>query len=495
LSGSPEDTGERQTGQFSHLPAEFEFGVSSSAFSIEGAASIDGRRPSVWDAVAAVPGRTVDGSTGVVAVDHYHRYADDVALLAQLGVDAYRFSISWSRVQPTGRGAANPCGLDFYDRLVDRLLSVGIDPWPTIYHWDLPLDLMLAGGWLERDTAAAAGDFAQVVTDRVGDRVRRWTTIADPLLHMAYGHALGVDAPGLTLLGHAFRATHHLLVAHANVRDVLSQDSSASVGISNHHTLVVPATGSAADRVAAALYDAYHNHQFSDPILTGRYPRLLEPLLDRQPDLVRDGDLAAIAGPLDFYGVSYFHPTVVEAAPDNATIPFAVVPSAGAQVTDTDWAVQPEALTRVLTDLRRRYPGIPPIIITENGAAYADARSAQATDADTGEAGGETRSHLPDQARIDYLRSHLGAVDDAAAAGVDIRGYFHRGLTDAWEGTEGFTRQFGLVRVEPGSLERIPRASFDFFGAVIREHRARRHTPDSSATHRAAPPSPPTVRP
>ena len=248
-TGSPdEDTGRRNAGDFSHLPADFKFGVSSSAYSIEGAAAIDGRRPSVWDAVAAVPGRIVDGSTGEVAVDHYHRYADDVALLTLLGVDAYRFSISWSRVQPTGRGAANPSGLDFYDRLVDRLLFGGIDPWPTVYHWDLPLEKMLAGGWLERDTAAAAGDFAQLVADRVGDRVRNWTTIADPLLHMAYGHALGVDAPGLTLLGQAFTATHNLLVAHANIREVLVTKVLPCAGISNHHTLVVPATDSAADR-------------------------------------------------------------------------------------------------------------------------------------------------------------------------------------------------------------------------------------------------------
>ncbi len=446
------------------LPADFRFGVTTSALRIEGADDVDGRLPSIWDAVSAVPGRTVDGSTGRVAVDHFHRYPDDVALLAELGVDAYRFSISWSRVQPTGHGDANQRGLDFYDRLVDELLGAGIEPWVTVYHWDLPLETMLAGGWLSRDTAGALGDLAALVADRIGDRVRRWTTIADPLVHMAYGHALGVDAPGLTLLADAFTAAHHLLLGHARVREVLSANSSAIVGIANHHTLVTPAGVSAADRVAAAHYDAYHNRQFADPILLGRYPRLLRPLLERRPGVVRDGDLDAIAGPLDFYGVSYFHPTTVAAAPDNATIPFAVVESPDADVTDSQWPVAPESLTAVLVDLHRRYPRLPPLVITENGASYRDVAG------DDGQR--DSAGFLPDRARIEYIRSHLSAVADAVAAGVDVRGYFHRGLTDGWEGADGFSQQFGLVRVDPDSLDRSTRASFDFFRTVIGRHRS-----------------------
>jgi beta-glucosidase len=395
-----------------------------------------------------------------------------VALLTDLGVDAYRFSISWSRVQPTGRGSGNGTGLDFYDRLVDELLGAGIDPWVTIYHWDLPLDLMLAGGWLTRDTSSAVGDFAQLVADRIGDRVRRWTTMADPLVHMAYGHALGIDAPGLTLLDQGFTVTHHLLLGHANIRDVLSANNCGSVGISNHHTLVRPASDAAEDRVAAAVYEAYHNRQFADPILAGRYPRLLEPLVERLPELVRDGDLAAICQPLDFYGISYFSPTVVSAAPDNTTIPFALVDVPGTPATDVGWPVEPAALTKLLADLSKRYPGLPPITVTENGAAYADVVD-------------DSGRYLPDDARIDYIRGHLDAIGDAVALGVDVRGYFYRGLTDAWEGSEGFTRQFGLVRVDAGSLERTPRASYGFLRDLIRElHRSRPTKHGAAATDR-----------
>lgn len=448
---------------FPHLPPDFQFGISSSAFSIEGGADADGRGQSIWDAVAAVPGRTVDGSTGPDAIDHFHRFPDDIALLAGLGVDAYRFSVSWSRVQPTGHGAAHQAGLDFYDRLVDGLLEAAIEPWVTLYHWDLPLELMLRGGWLERDTADSLGDLAALVADRLGDRVHRWTTIADPVVHMAYGHALGVDAPGLTLLGGAFTATHHLLLGHARAREALCGDPSASIGIVNHHTAVTAAGGSGPDRAAAALYDSYHNRQFAEPILLGRYPRLLSSLLEQSPTLVRDGDLTAISAPLDFYGVSYFHPTVVAAAPDNSTIGFDLVAAAGAATTEFDWPVHPTSLTTVLLELRRRYPRLPPVIVAENGAAYGDE-----VDAGRDRGGPWFR---PDHERSDFLRGHLAAIDDAVARGVDVRGYFYRGLTDAWEGSEGLTRHFGLVRVDPRTKDRSPRTSFDFYRRLIRRHR------------------------
>ena len=454
----------RSEPELNHLPAEFEFGVTSSAFSVEGAADVDGRRPSIWDAVSAVPGRTADGSTGAVAVDHFHRYPEDVALLGELGVDAYRFSISWSRVQPDGHGEINAQGLDFYDRLVDKLLGAGVEPWVTVYHWDLPLGRMLRGGWLERDTAGALGDLAAVLAGRLADRVSRWTTIADPLVHMAYGHALGVDAPGLTLLADTFAVTHHLLLGHARAREALLANGSAIVGISNRHTLVTPATDSADDRLAAALYDAYHNRQFADPVLLGRYSRLLQPLSDRAPGVIADGDLAAISAPVGFYGVSYFQPTAVAAAPDNATIPFALVEPRNAAVTDSQWPIAPESLTAMLIELKHRYPRLPPLVITENGAAFSDVAAPAELDSPIG--------YLPDQSRIDYLRDHLSAIDDAVAAGADVRGYFHRGLTDAWEGADGFTHQFGLVRVDPDSLTRSPRASFDFYRSLIGRHRS-----------------------
>ena len=447
-----------------HLDDGFLFGISTAAFATEGGADADGRAPSIWDAVAAVPGRTVDGSTGAVAADFRARYRDDVDLLQVLGVDAHRFSISWSRVQPTGTGAVSTAGLDFYDRLVDRLLAMHITPWVTLYHWDLPLAAMLQGGWLERDTAEAAGDFAAVVADRLADRVDRWTTVSDPLTHMAYGHALGVDAPGLTLLDGAAAVTHHLLLGHARMREALH--GRGQVGIANTHTAVSPATSSAADRRAAAVFDAYANRQFAEPVLSGRYPRLLAPLFDGVPGLVRSGDLTAISAPLDFYGVNYFHPTTVAAAPDNSTIPFALVDAPGLPVTENDWPVHAESLTSVLTDLQRRYLRLPPLVVTENGAAYADVAP---TDAE------EAVQPLPaaDDGRISYLREHLEAVDAAAAAGVDVRAWFHRGLTDAWEGADGFTRHFGLVALAPGTLDRRPRASFEYLRRVISEHHRR----------------------
>ncbi|SDO43946.1 beta-glucosidase [Nakamurella panacisegetis] len=440
------------TSPFPHLRSDFEFGVTTSALGIEGGADREGRTPSVWDAVAAAPGRIVDGTTGADAVDHHTRYGPDIDLLARLGAQSYRFSVSWSRVQPGGVGPPNPAGLAFYDRLLDRLLEAGVDPWVTLYHWDLPVELMMQGGWLDRDTADRLGDLAVVVADRLGDRVRRWTTMADPVLHMGYGHAVGVDPPGLTLLGEAIVVTHHLLLGHARVRAVLA-GGGHQVGIANHHTLVGSASDTPADRTAAALYDSYHNRQFTDPILIGRYPRLLQNLLDRQDGLVQDGDLAAISAPLDFYGVDYFHPTTVAAAPENNSIPFAIIPTPDRPVTDFDAPVEPAALTAVLVELTRRYPRLPPLFVTENGAAYDD------------------RPGEPDTARIEYLRAHLAAVDDAVAAGADVRGYFHRGLTDAWEGTEGYTRQFGLVAIDPITGERTPRASYEAFRASIAGHR------------------------
>ncbi len=458
----------------SHLPPAFEFGITTAAHRIEGAAEVGGRGPSIWDVLAAVPGRTVDGSTGPTGIGHHARMPDDLDLLHRAGIDCYRFSVSWSRVQPEGRGPASPAGLDFYERLVDRLLSIGITPWITLYHWDLPLSLMLAGGWLERDTAALAGDYAELVAERLGDRVDRWTTMADPLLHMAYGHALGVDAPGLTLLGGAFAVTHHLLLGHARMREALAGNRNACVGIANHHTVVRPA--SPADRRAAALYEAYHNGQFIEPLLGGRYPRLLEPLVDALPGVVKDGDLAAISAPLDFYGVDYFSPTTVAAAPDNGTIPFAVV-QPGGPLTDSEEPVDAPALTELLVGLGRRHPRLPPLVVTENGASYSDSGR-----------GGEPPGRSPDAARMAYLRSHLSAVDAAVAAGADVRGYFHRGLTDAWEGMEGLTQHYGLVAIEPGTLDRSPRASFDYYREILERHRSRRAGPaDAGAPGTGAP--------
>ena len=433
------------------LPTDFLFGVATSALQVEGAVGEDGRGVSIWEVFAAAPGRIADGSTPAVAVDHYHRLDADLDLLADLGVGGYRFSVAWPRIQPTGRGPVNPAGLDFYDRLVDGLLARGIEPWATLFHWDLPVELMMDGGWLSRDTAEAFADYTALVAGRLGDRVTAWMTLNEPLVHMAYGHAMGIDAPGLTLLGGAFPATHHQLLGHARAVEVLRDAGAARVGIVNHHTTVDPASDDPADVAAAAFYDAYHNGQFAGPLLAGAYPELLEALPGADFDVVADGDLAAISAPLDFYGVNFYHPTTIGAAPDNASIPFTMVERTDVPHTDFGWPVVPSALTRLLTGLHGQYPDLPPVYITENGAAYDDPPDGS----------------VHDPARISYLDGHLDAVAAARAAGVDVRGYFHWTLMDNWEWAEGFTQHFGLVRVEPETLARTPRDSFAHYRSLI----------------------------
>ena len=439
------------------LPPGFLFGVATAAAQIEGAAAEDGRTPSVWDAFAAVPGTIADGSDPSVTVDHYHRWREDVALMADLGVDAYRFSLSWSRLLPGGRGEINRAGLDFYSRLVDELLAHGIAPWVTLFHWDMPVEIMEAGGWLDRSSVDAFAAYASVAADALGDRVASWMTLNEPVVHTGLGYALGIDAPGLTLLGSAFQAAHHQLLAHGRAVRVL-RGTPGLVGIVNNHTLVGPASDRDEDLLAAGMYDLYHNGQYAQPVLTGGYPEALAMLPGAAWDCIHDGDLDEIAAPLDFYGVNFYQPTTVAADPDNANLPFAFVQPDGVPVTDFGWPVVPEALTALLVQLTERHPGMPPVYITENGCAYDDVVSADG-------------SFAPDDARIAYLDSHLEAVAAAVAAGVDVRGYFHWSLMDNWEWAEGFSRRFGLVRVDPGTLDRTPRASFGHYRDLIARHR------------------------
>jgi beta-glucosidase len=439
------------------LPAGFSFGTATSAFQIEGAAAVGGRTPSIWDVFAAAPGRITDGSSGVDAIDHYHRWEQDLRLLAELGATAYRFSLSWSRIQPGGSGPASAAGLGFYDRLIDRLLEFGIAPFVGLYHWDMPLEVMGLGGWLSRDTAAAFGDYTELAAVAFGDRVTAWTTVNEPLVELAYGYAIGIDAPGLALLGGAFQAAHHQLLAHARAVQVLRSTVSGSVGIINHHTCVDPAARRGADIAAARFYDAYHNRQFADPLLLGEYPKAILDMPGAATEVIADGDLALISAPLDFYGVSYAHPTVVAAAPENRSIPFSLEVPGDRRLTAGGWPDHPESLTRVLGDLTARYPTLPPVYVTGIGGAFDDPHSAGA--------------RQPDLHRIAYLDGHLAAIAAAIQDGCDVRGYFHWALLDSWEWAEGFTRRFGLVRVDPETLEREPRASYAHFRTLIRRGR------------------------
>jgi beta-glucosidase len=432
----------------------FLYGVASGALHIEGTA---GRGASIWDAFAAAPGRVADGSVPDQTAGIGHA-PPDLDLLADLGVGAYRFSLAWPRVQPGGSGPVDTGALDAYDALVDGLLARGVRPWVALYRWDLPLELMMDGGWLLRDTAERFGDYAATVADRLADRVDAWVTLDDPFSHMALGHAVGVDAPGLTLLGGAVQVAHHLLLGHARAVAALRAAGATRVGIVNNHTAVRPAGPRGADRWAAGFYDTYHNRQFADPVLLGRYPDRLLVMPGVPDDLVADHDLAAIAAPVDFYGVAYEHPVVVAAAPGNRSVPLSLVPMDGVPHTATDLPIHPPSLERTLLDLRDRYPALPPVYVTATGGAFDD-------------------SGTGDRDRIDFIDGHLAAIRRAAAGGAPVAGYFHWSLIDGWEGAAGRGPRTGLVRVDPGSPARTPRPSFAHYRNLSRGA-ARAEMPD-----------------
>ncbi|QCX76512.1 Beta-glucosidase A [Streptomyces sp. YIM 121038] len=436
------------------FPRDFLWGVATSAHQIEGAA--DERGPSVWDAFTALPGNVKDGTTAAVACDHVRRYREDVALVRDLGVGAYRFSVSWPRVLPTGTGAVSERGLDFYDRLVDELCAAGVRPVPTLFHWDTPLAVEEAGGWLARATAERFAEYAAVVAARIGDRVPKWITLNEPAEHTLLGHALGQHAPGKRLLFDALPAAHHQLLGHGLAVRALRAAGARDVGIANSHGPTWPASESPADREAADFYDVLLNRLFSDPLLLGRYPEVVMELLAADvPDLA--ADLAVIAEPLDWYGVNFYQPTKVGAPAEHATrfsgvtlppqLPFAPREITGHPLTDFGWPVVPEALTELLLTLRERYGDrLPPLVITENGCSY---------------------DGLDDQDRIAYLDGHLRALHRAMTAGVDVRGYFVWSLLDNFEWAEGYRRRFGLVHVDHATQQRTPKASYHWLGAAL----------------------------
>ncbi|MEU6124536.1 GH1 family beta-glucosidase [Streptomyces sp. NPDC047123] len=440
------------------FPRDFLWGVSTSAHQIEGA--VDERGASVWDAFTAVPGNVKDGSTAAVACDHYHRYREDVALVRDLGVDAYRFSVSWPRVLPAGAGAVNPAGLDFYDRLVDELCAAGVRPVPTLFHWDTPLVLQETGGWLNRRTAERFAEYAAVVAARIGDRVTKWITLNEPAEHTLLGHALGQHAPGERLLFDALPAAHHQLLAHGLAVRALRAAGARDIGIANSHGPTWPASPADEDTAAADLYDVLLNRLFADPLLLGHYPEGFGELM---PAADLDADLKIIAEPLDWYGVNFYQPTKVGAPLPGGTaaefsgvtlppeLPFSPRQIEGHPVTGFGWPVVPDALTELLTAFRDRYGDLlPPLVITENGCSY---------------------EGLDDQDRITYLDGHLRALHRAVEAGVDVRGYFVWSLIDNFEWAEGHRQRFGLVHVDYATQERTPKASYHWLREVLRARR------------------------
>jgi beta-glucosidase len=435
------------------LPEGFVFGTSTASYQIEGAVTEDGRGPSIWDTFCAEPGRINDASSGAVACDHYHRYAEDVALMARLGAQGYRFSIAWSRVQPTGAGRVNEPGLAFYDRLVDELLAHDIGPMATLYHWDLPQALEDAGGWLSRDTAERFAEYAALVADRLADRVAHWVPVNEPNVASLLGYALGMHAPGKALMFDALPAAHHLLLGHGLATRALRAAGANAVGTANNHAPMWPASDSEADRAAADLFDTVWNRIFADPILLGRYPEGFAELMG-----ARDEDLTSISQRLDFYGVNYYNPMCVAAPADpTSAMPFDQREITGYPTTDFGWPVVPDGLRELLVLLKARYPDLPPLLITENGCSYGT--------------GLDEDGVVDDQPRIDYLDGHLRAVAAAIDEGVDVRGYYCWSLMDNFEWTEGYTQRFGLVHVDYETQARTPKRSFDWYAATIRAHR------------------------
>ncbi|MFN0281048.1 MAG: GH1 family beta-glucosidase [Kineosporiaceae bacterium] len=450
----------------SGLPAGFVWGAATASFQIEGDA--EHRGASIWDAFCAEAGRVSDGSDGRVACDHVHRTDQDVALLRGLGVGGYRFSVSWPRVVPGGTGPVSADGLAFYDRLVDDLLAAGIDPWLTLYHWDLPVELQAAGGWASRDVVGPFVDYATTVHAALGDRVRQWTTLNEPWCSAWLGYGTGHHAPGVADHAQAARATHHLLLAHGSAVAAMRAQAPADHGFGIVLNLQPVHAADGADPDVVRRVDGLRNRLWLDPLLRASYPpdvlELLSPALD---GVVLDGDLELVAQPLDFLGVNYYHDETLVPADPSGRDDEGAYPGAGAvrtadpgdDVTDMGWPVTPSGLTAVLARVRRDYPTAPPLVVTENGAAYDDEPSAVAA------AGAD--GVVDDPRRVRYLLAHLDALAVAARAGVDVRGYFAWSLLDNFEWAFGYTKRFGLVRVDFETLARTRRRSYEVYRAVI----------------------------
>ena len=404
----------------------------------------------MWDTFCDVPGKIADGTSGEVACDHYHRYPQDVALLRDLGVDAYRFSVAWPRIQPAGTGKANPAGLAFYDRLIDELLAAGVAPVCTLYHWDTPQPVEDAGGWLARDTAQRFADYAAIVGERFADRVAMWTPLNEPAIQTLYGYAIGEYAPGQTLLFDAIPTAHHQNLAHGLAVRALRAAGARSIGTANYHSPIWPRTETELDLAAAETLGALLNWLFADPVLLGTYP---EQMHQHLPPGYAD-DLPTIAAPLDFYGVNYYEPQGVAAPSPGNPLPFDLPQVEGYPMTTNGQVIVPTGLYKFLITLRDRIGDrLPPIYITENGCSGAD----------TVDAAGR----VPDQHRIDYLSGHLAALAEAMADGVDVRGYFVWSLLDNFEWSKGYEPRFGLVHVDYSTQTRTPKDSYRWMQAMI----------------------------
>jgi beta-glucosidase len=447
------------------FPADFLWGAATASYQIEGAAYEDGRGPSIWDQFAAIPGKVHQGENGDVATDHYHRMPEDVALMAELGLNAYRFSIAWPRILPRGTGTVNEQGLDFYDRLVDTLLAQGITPLVTLYHWDLPLALHERGGWLNRDTAFAFADYAEVVARRLGDRVDWWVTLNEPWCSAHLGYGTGEHAPGIRNNQSVYIAAHHLLLAHGLALPRLRTHTrqQAQLGITLNLTPVYAANDHPETLDAVEWADKMSNRWFLDPIFRGTYPENLFADAGVAPPPIQDGDLDIIAAPIDLLGVNNYSRSLIRArveengAGNSTTRRYehvAVVEDS--LYTEMGWEVYPRALTDVLVRVYRDYAPRA-IVVTENGAAFADHW--------------DGNDHVSDPQRVHYIREHLQALMQARAQEVPVRGYFVWSLLDNFEWAQGYSKRFGIVYVDYPTQRRIVKDSGRWYAAFIAAQR------------------------
>ena len=439
------------------FPKGFVWGAATASYQIEGAWNEDGKGESIWDRFSHAPGKVLNGDTGDVACDHYHRWPADVLLMRDLGLQAYRFSIAWPRILPTGRGRLNPLGLDFYSRLVDALLEAQIEPYVTLYHWDLPQALQEMGGWPDRMIVDAFAEYADVVSRALGDRVKNWITINEPETLSAMGYENGLHAPGRSNPGEAVAAKHHLLLAHGRAVPVIRANCpNARVGITLGLTWYEPASSRLADQKLATWRDGRDNRLFLDPLVGREYPQDVVTELANDMKFVQIGDMKAIAVPIDFLGVNYYFRDIVRAenTPESENEPRTVFRG---KVTDFDWEVYPSGLYALLERLCFDY-GFHAIYITENGAAYDDRVNPD--------------GEVNDLARLSYIQEHLRMVRKAIASGIPVIGYFVWSLLDNFEWGMGYSKRFGIIRVDYETQQRTPKSSAKWYRLAIQANSA-----------------------
>lgn len=437
------------------FPDQFLWGSATAAYQVEGAVNTDGRGLSIWDQFCRTPGKIEDGSSGDLACDHYHRYRDDISLMAGLGMRAYRFSVCWARILPNGVGKVNGAGLDFYDRLVDTLLQHRIQPFVTLYHWDMPQALQDKGGWANRDLVSAYADYAAVVAARLGDRVKNWITLNEPWVSAFMGYFMGVHAPGLTDWRTGLQVSHHLNLAHGRGSQAIRAASAdAKVGIALNLSWTDPASDSEADRAAAWRHDGYVNRWFLDPLFKGSYPVDMIEWLGPDAPTIAPGDLSIIQQPNDFLGINYYTRSIIGEGDDFPQMKLRWVYGPNDH-TDMGWEVYPDGLYHTLMRVTQDYQPTA-IYITENGAAFPDKLN------------GTEEVH--DEKRVNYLRAHFESAQRAIEDGAPLKGYFVWSLMDNFEWSYGYTKRFGLVYVDYPTQKRVLKTSARFYQNVIRHN-------------------------